>query len=161
MRQEYRSPTDTSPKSSTRNSPRTIASPAGWGKVKDPGQSRTAHKNSQMLLLVEATDVSGTQGHATSSLRPAPQIHEDHRPGGGTVWSAHKAAGEPVFRKSPVASRCRLRLFTARTQRRFEHELCGPCPGEIGVTVEKNDTSFCFSNLLTRYQVVLAARDER
>ena len=52
-----------------------------------------------------------------------------------------------MFRKSPVASRCRLRLFVARTRRRFEHELCGSCLSENDATVEQNDTPFRFSNL--------------
>jgi ribosomal protein S27AE len=63
-----------------------------------------------------------------------------------TVRAAYKAAGEPVFRKSPVAPRCCLRLIVAQTRRRFEHDLCGSCLGENNATVEQNNTIFCFSN---------------
>jgi hypothetical protein len=48
--------------------PRTIDLPAGWGKVKDPGQSSTAHKNSaDTEPPSEVTDTSGIQGQATRS----------------------------------------------------------------------------------------------
>jgi len=43
-------------------------SPAGRGKVKAPGQSSTAHKNSvDTESAAEATDASGIQGQATRS----------------------------------------------------------------------------------------------
>lgn len=110
----HRWPTDTSPKSSTWNSPRRIASSGAGTKVKEPGQSSTAHTNSgDTRPPGKATRASGTHGQATFSL-PSSGPANMPRPSPGkrsvphTKQRGNQCAVNPLKRRDAACASSKL-----------------------------------------------------